>query len=317
MMRTFTALSALVAIGGVTASACAASGSSSKPDSPPVAVIRSAATSLPSRPGSVTIGSADFPESELLAYTYAGAMRARGVKVSIRANIGERPAYIAALRDGSIGAVPEYSGALLDGLDTSATAITPEAVDAHLQQVAATQGLTVTNYAQAQDVDTVTVTKATAVKYHLSNIGDLKQIAGKLSLGAPAPLLTVPYGVPALKRAYGVVFQRFVPLPATGTVTQLALQNGTVQAADIFSTDPSITRDRFVSLKDPKRIFLAENVLAVFKQSVLTKPMLEACNAVSAHLHTATLRELDGRVAAGEDPTAVAAAWLKSVGIAE
>jgi osmoprotectant transport system substrate-binding protein len=55
----------------------------------------------------MTIGSADFPESELLAYMYAGAIRARGVKVSVRANIGERPAYIAALRDGSIGAVPE------------------------------------------------------------------------------------------------------------------------------------------------------------------------------------------------------------------
>jgi osmoprotectant transport system substrate-binding protein len=121
--------------------------------------------------------------------------------------------------------------------------------------------------------------------------------------------------VPALKRVYGVVFQRFVPLPASGTVTQLALRNGTVQAADIFSTDPSITRDRFVSLKDPKRIFAAENVLAVFKQSVLTKPMLAACDAVSAHLDTATLRELDGKVAAGEDPAAVASNWLKSVAI--
>jgi len=308
-MRTFLALTALVAI-PMTVSACAASGSSSKPDAPAASATRSSPTSLPSRPGSVTIGSADFPESELLAYIYAGAMRGRGVKVTIHANIGERPAYIAALRDGSIGAIPEYSGALLDYLDTSATATAPKAVDTRLQTVAARQGLTVTNYAQAQDVDTITVTKATAARYHLSSIGDLKQVAGKLSLGAPAPLLTVPYGVPALKRVYGVVFQRFVPLPASGTVTQLALRNRTVQAADIFSTDPSITRDGFVSLKDPKGIFAAENVLMVFKQSVLTKPMLEACNAVSAHLDTATLRELDGQIAAGEQPAAVASRWL-------
>src|SRR5262249_37530688 len=59
----------------------------------------------------------DFPESELLAYLYAGAMRARGVNVTIHDNIGERGAYLAALRDGSIGVVPEYSGALLDWLD--------------------------------------------------------------------------------------------------------------------------------------------------------------------------------------------------------
>src|SRR5262249_55999545 len=105
-----------------------------------------------------------------------------------------------------------------------------------------------------READGVRVTNAPAGRYHLSSIGDLGRIAGKLSLGAPAPLLTVPYGVPALKRVYGVVFQRFVPLPAGGTVTQLALLNGTVQAADIFSTDPSITRDGFISLKDPKKI---------------------------------------------------------------
>jgi osmoprotectant transport system substrate-binding protein len=315
MMRSFVALTALVAI-PLTTAACAASGSSSKPDAPAASASGTSSTSLPSRPGSVTIGSADFPESELLAYIYAGAMRARGVKVTIHANIGERGAYLAALKDGSIGAVPEYSSALLDWLDTSATATTPEAVYAQLKTVAARHGLTVTNYAQAQDVDTITVTKSTAAQYHLSSIGDLEQVAGKLSLGAPAPLLTVPYGVPALKRVYGVVFQRFVPLSASGTVTQVALRNGTVQAADIFSTDPSIARYGFVSLKDPKTIFAAENVLAAFKQSVLTKPMLAASNAVSARLDTATLRDLDGRVTAGEDPAAVASSWLRTAGLA-
>lgn len=314
-MRILIALTALLAI-PMTTAACAASGSSSKPDAPAATSTRSAPARLPSRAGSVTIGSADFPESELLADIYAGAMRAQGVKVSIHANIGERPAYLAALRDGSIGAVPEYSGALLDWLDTSATATSPKSVDLQLKRVAANQGLAVTNYAQAQDVDTITVTKATADKYRLSTIGDLRRIARKLSLGAPAPLLTVPYGVPALRRVYGVVFQRFVSLSASGTVTQLALRNGTVQAADIFSTDPSITRYEFVSLKDPKTIFAAENVLVVFKQSVLTKPMLAGCDAVSAHLDTVTLRELDGRVAAGEDPAAVASKWLTSVAIA-
>src|SRR5262249_41594426 len=36
--------------------------------------------------------------------------------------------------------------------------------------VTAKQGLAVTNYAQAQDVDTISVTKATAGRYHLSSI---------------------------------------------------------------------------------------------------------------------------------------------------
>src|SRR5215471_1913883 len=93
--------------------ACGAPGSSAIPDGGIAgqAVARPVSlASLPRQPGAVTIGSADFPEDEILAYIYADAMKARGVTVSVHADIGERPAYIAALSDGSIGAVPEYSG---------------------------------------------------------------------------------------------------------------------------------------------------------------------------------------------------------------
>jgi osmoprotectant transport system substrate-binding protein len=263
----------------------------------------------------VTIGSADFPEDEILAYVYAGAMKARGVTVSVHADIGERPAYITALRDGSIGAVPEYSGSILDYLDPSATAKAPGAVYTSLQHVAAAQGFAVTGYAPAQDIDTITVTKATAAKYHLTTIASIKTVAGELSLGAPEPLLTLPYGVPALKSAYGVVFRRFVPLPAGGTVTQTALRNGTIGAADIFSTDPSISKYGFVSLTDTKHIFAAQNVVPLFKLNVLTEPMTQACNAVSAQLTTASLRNLVGKVADGTSPASAAAQWLSSAGL--
>jgi osmoprotectant transport system substrate-binding protein len=237
------------------------------------------------------------------------------VTVSVHADIGERPAYIAALRDGSIGAVPEYSGSILDYLDPSATAKGQGAVYAELQQVAAVQGFAVTNYAPAQDSDTITVTKATAARYHLTTIASLKTVAGKLSLGAPEPLLTVSYGVPALKRVYGVVFQRFVPLPAGGAVTQTALRDGTIGAADIFSTDPSITNYGFVPLTDTKHIFAAQNVVPLFNRSVLTQPMARACNAVSAKLTTASLRSLVGEVANGTSPASAAAQWLSNTGL--
>ena len=60
----------------------------------------------------VVIGSADFPESELLAEIYAGALTAKGIEASTRPRIGSREIYLKALEDGSIQAVPEYTGAL-------------------------------------------------------------------------------------------------------------------------------------------------------------------------------------------------------------
>ena len=49
-----------------------------------------------------------------------------GVSVKEQFNIGSREVYIAALKDGSIDLVPEYSGALLSYLDPKSTAATPK-----------------------------------------------------------------------------------------------------------------------------------------------------------------------------------------------
>jgi osmoprotectant transport system substrate-binding protein len=49
---------------------------------------------------------------------------------------------------------------------------------------------------------------------------------------------------------------------------------------------------------------------------VLTQPMADACDAVSAKLTTTTaLAELDSQVAGGAGPDAVATRWLTSTGL--
>ena len=65
----------------------------------------------------VIVGSADFPESQLLGTIYAGALEAQNIPVEKKLNIGSREVYIPALLDGSITLIPEYSGALLSYLD--------------------------------------------------------------------------------------------------------------------------------------------------------------------------------------------------------
>ena len=107
------------------------------------------------------------------------------------------------------------------------------------------------------------MTKATAQKDHLTSIADLAPIASHLTFGAPAAFQTRPDGIPALKRVYGVTFGNFTALSASGTVTVTALKNGTIDAGDIFSTDPSFAADGFVALTDPKNMFAAQNVTPI------------------------------------------------------
>jgi osmoprotectant transport system substrate-binding protein len=316
MKRIYLASAAVAA--ALTLAACGSSGSSANTagaSSPAGGASSPASTGLPTAPGSVTIGSADFPEAALLADIYGDAMAAKGVKVSKKLNIGERAVYITALKDGSIGAVPEYTGSILAYLDKSASAKSPADVYAALQTQAASTGFAVANYAAAQDSDTITVTKQTVNKYHLSSIADLKADASKLTLGAPAQFKTRADGVPALKSVYGVTFGRFTVTQAGGTITVNALKNGSIDAADIFSTDPAIAKNGFVSLTDPKSMFAAQNIVPLFAQKVLTQPMKDACDAVSAKLDTKTLAGLVSQVSGGKDPEAVAKAWLQQEGL--
>jgi osmoprotectant transport system substrate-binding protein len=317
---------ALVAVLGLFAlAACGSSGSSGQTNAPQSTVpaggassasaSASAPASLPTAPGAVKIGSAAFPESVLLADIYGDAMAAKGVTVTKQLNIGERGVYIAALKDGSIGAVPEYTGSILSYLDPKTSAKSPDDVYAALQAKAAAAGFAVANFAQAQDADTITVTKSTATKYHLTSIGDLKGVASKLTLGAPAQFKTRADGVPALKSVYGVTFGRFTTTEAGGAVTVNALKNGSIDAADIFSTDPAIAANDFVSLQDPKSMFAAQNIVPLFGKDVLTQPMKDACDAVSAKLDTKTLAQLVSKVAGGQDADKVAKDWLASVGL--
>jgi osmoprotectant transport system substrate-binding protein len=327
MKRTLVLLAASLGL-VMTLAACGSSGSSSTKttsagsSSSPAASTSAAAgdaaaptssATYPAGTGSITIGSADFPENELLADIYGDAMSAKGVKVSKKLNIGERAAYIAALKDGSIDFVPEYSGSILDYLNTSATAKSPQDVYTALE-AALSSDQAVLNASTAQDSDTITVTKATADKYSLKSIGDLKSVASKLTLGAPAGFQTRADGVPALASVYGVTFGTFTPLSAGGTITVTALKNATIDAADIFTTDPSIAANGFISLTDDKNMFAAQQVVPLVNKSKMTQTMANAANAVSAKLDTKTLASLVAQVTGG-NADAVAKTWLSSVGL--
>lgn len=276
-----------------------------------------ATSARPTEPGKVTVGSAAFPESELLADIYGDALAAKGVSVSKKLNIGERPVYIAALKDGSIDLVPEYTGSILSNLDANATAKSPEDVYAALKPVAEQNGFEVLDYAKAQDSDTITVTKATADKYHLTSIADLADVAKDLTLGAPAQFKTRPDGVPGLQKTYGVTFGDFTETDAGGSVTVNALKNNSIDAADIFSTDSAIAANGFVTLTDPKNNFAAQNVVPLAAKGKLSQPAVDALNAVSAKLDTDTLADLVSKVSVDQqDPDSVAKAWLAEQGLA-
>ncbi|RFC66045.1 glycine/betaine ABC transporter substrate-binding protein [Fulvimarina endophytica] len=262
----------------------------------------------------VTVGSADFPESQLLATIYAKALQAKGMDVATRLNIGSREVYIPALLDGSIDLLPEYSGALLSYLNKESTAHAPDEVLEALKE-ALPDGVTILEASDAQNSDMLAVTRETAEKYGLETIGDIAPVGGEIVVGAAPEWRTRHEGLVGLNEVYGIDFKSMKPLDVGGPLTLSALVNGQVQAANLFSTDPAIAANDLVVLKDDKNLFSAQNIVPLIAEAKLTDDISSTLDAVSEALTTEDLVEMNGRLAQHEGYDAVAEDWLTENGL--
>lgn len=302
-MKKTLAITALAAAAALTLSACAGNDP-----------LSSGGDSGGSSGSQIIIGSADFTESQLIASIYSQALQAQGVEVKEQFNIGSREVYMAALKDGSIDLIPEYSGALLKYLDPESTASTTDDVLAELDEKMP-DGISRLDASDAQDKDILAVTQETADKYSLTKISDLEPIAGELSLGGPPEWKTRVNGVVGLQEVYGLNFKEFVSLDAGGPLTMTALTSGQVQVGDIFSTDPGLTANKLVALEDDKSLFAAENVVPIITSSKSNDTIAKTLNAVSAKLTTDDLIAMNAEAATGTNPADIAKNWLTEAGL--
>ena len=268
---------------------------------------------------SIIVGSADFPESKILAEIYAQALEANGFTVARQLGIGSRETYIPALQDHSIDLIPEYTGNLLKYFDPKAAVTSPPDVELALFR-ALPGDLSMLTPSPAADVDTVAVTAATAQKWNLKTIGDLAPHSAEVKFGAPSEFLNRAEGLPGLKANYGLDIseQNFVAISdGGGPATVRALVDGTVTAADIFSTSPAIPQNNLVVLADPKNNFPAANVVPVVSSQKKSNDLKRVLDAVSAKLTTEALIELNTAVSgnAGIDPDEAARKWLADNGL--
>ncbi|SDH76767.1 osmoprotectant transport system substrate-binding protein [Sinosporangium album] len=260
--------------------------------------------------GKVVVGSANFPGSVLIGSIYSQALRAKGVEVEEKFNIGSREIYYDQVKSGGLTIMPEYIGSLLAYVDKSAPTGTKE------QTVEALKGklpaeLAVLTPAAAEDNDSLTVTKATADKHKLTSIEDLAAVAKDFAVGGPPEFKTRQEQ--RLKDVYGLEFKEWEP---TGETTADALKSGTIQVGNVFTADPKLAAGDLVALKDTKAVFGSNNIAPLVHKAGVGEAATAALDAVSAKLDTAALLGMMKRVAIDkDDPPTVAKEWLVGNGL--
>ena len=274
--------------------------------------------------GPIIIGSQQYYSNEIIAELYAQMMEKVGLSVTREYQIGQREVYLPELEAGKIHVIPEYGGNLLEYYSkTSASgsptaAATPSRTASDTASIQDTllrtlpHSLTVLNPAEATDQDSLTVTKATAQAHSLTSIGDLASLGRPVTIAANSEFTTRPYGPKGLKAVYGVDASVTPVEDSGGPLTVKALTDGTVDVADIYSSDPAIRAKNLVILSDPQMLILPQNVTPLVSAS-LPAIAATAINRVSALLTPDELRSLNQR-STGEKLSSktIATDWLTS-----
>ena len=277
--------------------------------------------------GPIIIGSQQYYSNEIIAELYAQMMEKTGLTVTREYQIGQREVYLPELEAGKIHVIPEYGGNLLEyynktsasgsptAATTAATASRTAGDTASIQDTLLRilpHSLTVLNPAEATDQDSLTVTKATAQAHSLTSIGDLASLGRPITIAANSEFTTRPYGPKGLKAVYGVDASVTPVEDSGGPLTVKALTDGTVDVADIYSSDPAIGVKDLVILSDPQMLILPQNVTPLVSAS-LPAIAASAINRVSALLTPDELRALNQR-STGEKLSSkvIATDWLTS-----
>ena len=281
--------------------------SSSDPLATPSA---STATSAAMTGATLVVGSQQYYSNEIIAELYAQVLEKAGFTVKRQYQIGQREVYLPELESGKVDVMPEYSGNLLQFYDKATTAKDAAAIQAALGEKLPS-GLRVLTAAAATDQDSYNVTKAFADENSLASLEDLAKLSGKLKVAANSEFATRPYGPLGLKSVYGVDVESVPVEDSGGPLTVKALKDGTVQLADIYTADPAITKEGFVTLADPKNLILPQNVTPLVSAKV-DATAAAAIEKVNAQLSMADLLSLNAKsVEQAAKSADVAREWLQ------
>ena len=273
----------------------------------------------------VVIGAYDFPEGQVMAELYAGAIRATGRRVSI-VSVANREEMGPKLRAGAVQVVPEYLGSLTEYLNVrangaDATPVVSNSLARTIRQarkLADAVGLSVLRPARAQNVNAFAVTTAFATANGISSLSDLARWSqsNPLRLGGAPECPQRRFCQPGLERVYGMRIAEFVPTDAGGPLTRQAIDTGAVDVGVLFSTDGSVAELGFTVLADDLRLQNVDNLVPVVISSARTPDVVAALNRLSAVLTTDDLVLLNKAVDLDRrSPKRVAAAYLAAKGL--
>jgi glycine betaine/choline ABC-type transport system substrate-binding protein len=252
---------------------------------------------------SVAVGSAQDPESALIAHIYAEALRFYGSP----AHVEQSPDPLTKLDSGEARVVPGFTGRVLhrfypDSTARSATQVYREMVSALPEGVAAGDYTT-----SAQDKPALAVTEATAHAWGSRDLTAATRNCDDLEVGqVSGDSYAARPDVPSVLGTCKLPKPREYPDRAT---LLAAVRAGEVDAAWTSTAAPNIPAE-LIMLSDRTSLIRAENLVPLYRRNELNEAQVLALNEVAGVLDTAALADMRAKVEDGTEPGLVAGVFL-------
>jgi osmoprotectant transport system substrate-binding protein len=266
----------------------------------------------------LTLGTKDFPEEFILGELYTQALEAKGYQVELKKNIGSTEIIDTALTSGEIDGYPEYLGvtvAVVAGVnEPSASA---EDTYNQAKEFYEGRGQTISEQTPFFDVDAIGTTKEFAEENGLQTVADLKKLKS-FTVGARPEFQDRFQGLRGMREVYGLTNAKFRQL-AQG-ITYQALDDGSVDTINVFSTDAQLASGKYVVLEDPEGVFGYQHVALVIDQGKLEElggdEFMGIINQVNALLTNDAIIAMNKAVVIDQQNEAeVARAFLEANGL--
>lgn len=247
--------------------------------------------------GTITVGSKDFTEGEIISEIYALALEDAGFTVKRSFDIAGS-VIATALEKGEIDLYPEYTGTALLTVLKAEMETDPQTVyETVKKQYKKKWDLVWLDMAEAADSQALVITTKTAEQYGIKTISDLQAHASELRFASQGEFDERSDGLPALEAAYGA-FDWKEHTSFNNGLKYEVLRNDEADVAPVYTTEGQLVDDAFTLLEDDKHVWPPYNVAPVVRGELLdANPDIEdVLNAVSKQLTTKGLTELNAKV---------------------
>lgn len=279
--------------------------------------------------GSITIGSKNFTEQEVLGEMYAQKFEAEGYDVSRELDLGSVQVLDRALRNGQIDMYPEYTGTALESVFTdkyeqyieeNGDPENPQEIYELAERFYEERDPSMTLAEQAGYNNTygIAVARPVAEEYGIETLGDLAEASSNLTFASFGEFQEREDGFANIKENYPQTNFEEIEIVSNIGLKYSALQEGEADAAPGFTTDGQLASDDLVVAEDTKSIWPFYHPAPVFRGEYLNnnEEAAEIANEVTQTLTLEKMQELNGRVDLdNESPEDVARDHLEEEGL--